>query len=357
VAASKGGPRLRSSAGGTKPGRSLVILLVLVIAGFAAMFGTDATSPRLAIDLAGGTSVTLTAKPLPASDGGNGGKLTPENMRQAVEIIRKRVNSFGVSEAQVTTLGADNIVVAIPGNSSSNVAQQVGQTALLRFREVIQEGPPTSQIASSPSVPSTGGLPDMPGMPGMPGQPRVVSGALLASPPPSVPTVPVPPPSAAPGSSTSTTPASTTPAPSASAAPTAGATPAPNAKPSKSAQEIASAGIPDEVKREFVRRDCTRPDAKFIGDQAPASAYVVACDRDGAFKYVLGPSEVQGTDVSNALASLPQGANVGAWQIDLTFNGHGTSTFAEVTKRLAGHLGPSTSSRSPWTAWCSRRRR
>lgn len=345
MAASKGGPKLRSSGGGTKPGRSLVILLVLVIAGFAAMFGTDATSPRLAIDLAGGTSVTLTAKPLPAADGGKGGKLTPENMLQAVQIIRKRVNSFGVSEAQVTTLGADNIVVAIPGNSSSNVAQQVGQTALLRFREVIQEGPPTSQVASSPSVPSPGGMPDMPGMPGMPGQPRVVSGALLATPPPGAPAVPVPPPppSAAPGSAASTSPissSSTSPAPTTSAAPTAGATPAPSAKPSKSPQEIASAGIPDDVKREFVRRDCTRPDAKFIGDQAPASAYVVACDRDGAFKYVLGPSEVQGTDVSNALASLPQGANVGAWQIDLTFNGHGTSTFADVTKRLAGQPRP-----------------
>jgi len=60
VAAGKGGPKRRPSAGGT-PGQSLIFLLVLIVAGIATMIGTDSKKPRLAIDLDGGTSVTLTA--------------------------------------------------------------------------------------------------------------------------------------------------------------------------------------------------------------------------------------------------------------------------------------------------------
>ncbi|HUR74852.1 MAG TPA: protein translocase subunit SecD, partial [Sporichthya sp.] len=77
------------------PLRSLALTLALLVGALATMFGVDAMHPRLAIDLAGGTSVTLTAKPLP----GTQGALTSDAMAQAVAIIRQRVNGFGVSEA------------------------------------------------------------------------------------------------------------------------------------------------------------------------------------------------------------------------------------------------------------------
>jgi preprotein translocase subunit SecD len=283
----------------------LIFLLVLIVAGIATMIGTDAKKPRLAIDLDGGTSVTLTAKALPGPDG-KPGAITSDAMKQAVKIIRQRVNGFGVSEAQVTTLGNDNIVVAVPGDSSSNVAEQVGQTALLRFRPVIQTGPGT------PAAAGGGQLPNLPNVPGMPGQGRVVSGALL------------------PGASPS-------PSPSASASPRASAKP--SAAASKDEDTTASTdAVPADVQAEYAARDCSHQTT--VGDTAPPNAYVVACDREGVTMYLLGPSEVQGTQVSSAEAALPNGASVGAWQIDLNFNGSGTSAFDKVTKRLASLPAP-----------------
>ncbi len=320
MAAKQGGPRFRAPTGASKPGRSLLFLLVLVVAGVAAMIGTNSTKPKLAIDLAGGTSVTLTATPLATSAGGKGGTITPAQLNEAVGIIRKRVNGFGVSEAQVTTLGSNNIVVSVPGNSSSTVAQQVGQTALLRFRQVIQEGPPMSQAG--------------PGS-GAPIQPRALSRSLLDDASPS------PTPSAAASSSANPSASpSASPSATSSAKPSAGATPSATPAPGKSPQELASAQVPQSVRNDFVTRDCTKPDAAHIGDTAAADAYVVACDREGLAKYILGPSQVQGTDVSTASAALPSGASIGNWQINLSFNSHGTSAFAAVTKQLASQPSP-----------------
>jgi preprotein translocase subunit SecD len=301
-----------------------LFLLVLVVSGVAAMIGTNATKPKLAIDLAGGTSVTLTATPLATDAGGKGGTITPAQLNEAVGIIRKRVNGFGVSEAQVTTLGSNNIVVSVPGNSSSTVAQQVGQTALLRFRQVIQEGPPMSQAGPGSGAPT---------------QPRVLSRSLLDDAAPSPTPAPAATLAANPSASPSANP-SASPSAATSAKPSAGATPSATPAPGKSPQELASAQVPQSVRNDFVTRDCTKPDAAHIGDTAPADAYVVACDREGLAKYVLGPSQVQGTDVGSAGAALPSGASIGNWQIDLNFNSHGTTAFASVTKALAGQPSP-----------------
>jgi protein-export membrane protein SecD len=146
----------------------------------------------------------------------------------------------------------------------------------------------------------------------MPGQGRVVSGALL------------------PGASPS-------PSPSASASPRASAKP--SAAASKDEDTTASTdAVPADVQAEYAARDCSHQTT--VGDTAPPNAYVVACDREGVTKYLLGPSEVQGTQVSSAEAALPNGASVGAWQIDLNFNGSGTSAFDKVTKRLASLPAP-----------------
>ena len=44
-----------------RPWRSLAALAVILVALYATMFGVHATHPRLAIDLAGGTSAVFTA--------------------------------------------------------------------------------------------------------------------------------------------------------------------------------------------------------------------------------------------------------------------------------------------------------
>jgi preprotein translocase subunit SecD len=109
-----------------RPGRALAALAVLLVLVAVVMIVGHAIHPRLAIDLAGGTSVTLVAKP----GTGSAGEITPEAMNQAVGIIRQRVNSTGVTEAEVAVRGGDQIVVTVPGQHNQHLVDLIGQTAL-----------------------------------------------------------------------------------------------------------------------------------------------------------------------------------------------------------------------------------
>jgi preprotein translocase subunit SecD len=124
--------------GSTRPGRALLSLALIFISLGATVAITGATEVRLGLDLRGGTSVTLQPR---ASSAGN--EVTPEAINQAVEIIRQRVNSLGVAESEVTAQGSGGnrqIVISVPGESGGRVVELVGQTAELRFRQVLASG-------------------------------------------------------------------------------------------------------------------------------------------------------------------------------------------------------------------------
>ena len=92
-------------------------------------------APRLGLDLRGGTQVTLTPQ-------ASSGTITDAQLKQAVDIIRQRVNGMGVAEADVTTQGGGNnaaIIVSVPGVSEQGIADTLKQTAKLEFRPVISE--------------------------------------------------------------------------------------------------------------------------------------------------------------------------------------------------------------------------
>jgi len=131
--------RTPKSAG--RPGRSLAIMAIVLAALLAAVFIQGATSVKLGLDLRGGTSVTL--QPRLAS--GESGKVTASAIDQAVSIIRQRVNSLGVAESEVTSQGSGvnrQIVISVPGDTGRRVVELVGQTAELRFRQVLVSGAP-----------------------------------------------------------------------------------------------------------------------------------------------------------------------------------------------------------------------
>ncbi|MEK8173243.1 hypothetical protein NKH77_43060 [Streptomyces sp. M19] len=114
------------------------------------MFISGETTPRLGIDLAGGTSFTLEAKNEP----GKKDAINSDNMNTAVNIINSRVNGLGVSEAEVQTQGAKHIIVNIPkGTNAKQARQQVGTTAQLYFRPVLTytDGQKTPDSDSSPT--------------------------------------------------------------------------------------------------------------------------------------------------------------------------------------------------------------
>jgi preprotein translocase subunit SecD len=124
-----------------KPVKSIAILGIALIAFGAVAFVQGATKVKLGLDLRGGTSVTLTPR---ASEGT---KITPESISQAVEIIRQRVNSIGVAESEVAAQGSGTnrqIVISVPGETGEEIVQLVGQTAELRFRQVLVEAAPNA---------------------------------------------------------------------------------------------------------------------------------------------------------------------------------------------------------------------
>lgn len=120
------------------PWRVLGAFAVLLVGLLGwAFWPTAATNaPRLGLDLQGGTQVTLLPKAAPGQEG----TVTQDQINQAVEIIRQRIDGLGVAEAEVTVQGSGAsaaIVVSVPGSvPEQRLLELVGRTALLNFRQV-----------------------------------------------------------------------------------------------------------------------------------------------------------------------------------------------------------------------------
>lgn len=138
---------------------SLTLALAALI-GFSPTWGEKGSFlPELALDLQGGTSMILK----PVFEEGQSG--SAEKLQQAVEIIRQRIDSTGVSEAQITTQGDSAIVVSVPGDTSSELENLISQSAKMEFRPVLvasngatatvnESGKPSAPIATSSAKPT-----------------------------------------------------------------------------------------------------------------------------------------------------------------------------------------------------------
>ncbi len=124
------------------PGRVLTAFVLIVAALYGLVAFNGDWTPKLGLDLQGGTRITLQAQ----TD--NGDQVTEEKLAEARDIIEQRVNGTGVAEAEVTSQGGDQIIVEVPGQESQELVEQVGRTAQLRFRLVW-----ASQPAGQPSAP------------------------------------------------------------------------------------------------------------------------------------------------------------------------------------------------------------
>jgi len=132
-----------------KSARKSLAWLFVVLAGFTGLIGFGSLSdenasftPKLALDLQGGTQVILAPLLL------DGQAVTTEQLDQAVAIIRQRVDASGVSESQVTTQGDTNIIVSIPGVPDENTLALIKASAKLEFRAVLvtSQGLPSSSV-------------------------------------------------------------------------------------------------------------------------------------------------------------------------------------------------------------------
>jgi SecD/SecF fusion protein len=120
-----------------RPKRILGTILTVLLVAFcvSTLYPPDKTI-RLGLDLQGGTSFLIRLSP----EGER--SISADTLDQAVEVIRKRVDQFGVSEPVITPQGADRILVQIPGLAPEQIAaarQQLAQVAKLEFRLVHPE--------------------------------------------------------------------------------------------------------------------------------------------------------------------------------------------------------------------------
>ncbi|MFC9733313.1 protein translocase subunit SecD [Streptomyces roseolus] len=313
----------RPAGGQSRPGRALALILIAMVALTGGMFWSGHTTPRLGIDLAGGTSITLKAKAEPGQESA----VNETNMNTAVGIIERRVNGLGVSEAEVQTQGRENIIVNIPkGTNEKQAREQVGTTAQLYFRPVLAvaaatpEPAPTASGSTAPKPSASSSASDKKSATPSAGastQGRVLSEALKA---PNATGTPTPT-----GSASGTPKASDTPKASGT----------PQATPSADAATAA-------LQQKFATLNCLDPKARAaVGQGVKPTESTVACGEDAPgvwSKYLLGPAEVEGRDVEDAKGVLDQ--QRGMWIVTMDFTEAGSKKFQSITGKLSQQADP-----------------
>ncbi|WP_018685930.1 protein translocase subunit SecD [Actinokineospora enzanensis] len=335
--------------GQIRPGRYLAFFVAVVAVLYALVFATGdhQAKPKLGIDLQGGTRVALTARTE------TGVKPSKDSLELSRQLIEARVNNTGVQGAEVV-LDGDTIVITVPGENGEK-AKDLGQTAQLRFRPVLQAAQATPQVQTNPSNPAEPPLPEVTGSAAPTTGAAPTSGAAATG----APTTGAPQGRPAPALEQQQT---TTPAAPATGAPaTEPASGAPAAddpcvqyatlltNPSAAQGDLIAAGkkcrqnaklgpskgadgtdVPaDQAAQQTALAvlDCTKPDPLVGNDDGKLP--LATCGQDGQEKFILGPSFLEGTEIDNAAAT--RDAKGIGYVVTLDFKSGGSKTWAEYT--------------------------
>jgi preprotein translocase subunit SecD len=323
------------------PGRTLVAFFVstAVLFGLVALAGS--WTPQLGLDLQGGTSITLRAE----------GDPSEESLEEARKIIDDRVNGSGVAEAEVTTQGGQDIVVEVPGENRRDLLDTVQRTAQLRFRLVAcsqvdgrcqsTTGLPEGVIPEAPSTDGPGGSTG-----GQQQGQQQGDQQLEQSEQPqgnNRPTVGF-------GVKTGGETEQPTEQPSQQDEGNNGNDKQGNKQGNKQGdvyEQCVTAAADDPLTDDplqWIDQPTSECVAAFSQYQCPADgpaspmtddpdAPLVTCDEDGV-AYLLSPAMIEGTELADASAAIPQGEI--AYVVQLSFDGGGTNTFAEISRSLFG---------------------
>jgi preprotein translocase subunit SecD len=280
-----------------RPAVTLLLFGVFIALLYALMGVSGTWTPKLGLDLRGGTTVTLTAASAT-------GAIDADSLELARTIIQQRVDSLGVGETEVTTSGDREIMVSVPNVQSDELVDMVGQTAQLYFRKVYA-AQAVEQVATPTETPQVSSSPE-------------------------------------PSDTATSTPAPTD---TASATPTTKGrplpqlpTPVPSPRPTAPAATLPT--LADRLAFTPTERDQSDFAAFKCGDDFPdvTDQVLITCDREGIYKYLLGPMLIPGSDVSRAQAQIPQ--NSVSWVVGLEFNTEGAAAFTTVTQHLATQTAP-----------------
>src|SRR6201993_2584381 len=113
-------------------------LTVLLCAFCIYSFYPPGAKIHYGLDLQGGTSFLIRLVP-PKEKNVKPPTIPPDMQQQAVEVFRRRIDQFGVSEPIITSQGSDRILVQIPGLDTAKIDEarhQLQRVAKLEFRLV-----------------------------------------------------------------------------------------------------------------------------------------------------------------------------------------------------------------------------
>ncbi|MGH3510071.1 MAG: protein translocase subunit SecD [Nocardioidaceae bacterium] len=320
-------------------GRRLIGFFVVVALLYGAVALAGRWSPKLGLDLQGGTSITLTALTT------NGKAPSQADLQQARTIIDQRVNGSGVAESAVSIQGNKNIVVDIPGKNRRDLVNTVKRTAQLRFRLValLGSGAPAPAPSTSPSgSPSGSGTPQSSAGASPTATPKgraLSKGLLLADKGKAAKLA-----KQSPGASASANPSG-----NASGSPSGSPSATPTTTPSTGGLTKNGAAVSNQLAwmdnpgqkwiDKFTAYTCPKnPErAKPVADLP--NQPLVTCGPNRT-KYLLSSAMIEGTQLTSASAGIPQ--NQLQWQVNLGFNGSARKVFATVTNAIANVSSPLT---------------
>ncbi|AGT92526.1 protein translocase subunit SecD [Rhodococcus sp. WS1] len=305
------------STGTVHPVRYLALFGVLVVALYALVFftGDKSATPKLGIDLQGGTRVTLTARTP------DGSAPSQDSLKQAQEIIETRVNGLGVSGSEVVVDG-DNLVITVPGDDSAQ-ARSLGQTARLYIRPVtgsIDVATRDANRTATPEVPAAetpatdAPAPEAPAD----GTPTPQNRPFLAQDPTTPEATPAP--------------ETTTPAPPADASSDGTDEGDAAAAEIAAARALRQSSDPTVQQQAVANLDCSVADP-LRGNDDPTLP-LVACSQDGLNIYLLGPSIIDGQEIADASSVF--NSQQSRHEISLSFKTTGSNTWAEFTSANIG---------------------
>lgn len=289
--------------------RMLIALLVLIIIMSAALvFGVvqknASAVPSLALDLEGGTQLILR----PKAEGDKGGRtqVSENDLKEAIEVIRQRVDASGVTEAEITSLGGRNIVVSLPGHPSEETLDLVRQSAQLVFRPVLQVGAPISELNLAQNI-------DQKALDKLQGEEKKQAEQEIAA-------------------------AKENPEAFLMARADKNGdgklSEEPEAKPADNSD---LSWISEKVQYDFMAKDCTKIENRKGGSADDPKKPLVTCQKDGSSKYILGPVDLEGTHIKTASSGMKPsqgGGTTGEWIVNISFDSVGTEKFGKTSQRL-----------------------
>lgn len=114
--------------------RKSIVIIIALLAISATFYKQVIGDTKLGLDLQGGIEILYSVNPIEEGD------LNQELMDSTIDVLNRRVNTFGISETVITQEGDNMIRVQVPGvDDQTHAREMLGSSAVLSFRNADDE--------------------------------------------------------------------------------------------------------------------------------------------------------------------------------------------------------------------------